>query len=130
MTPTPKQQIESLGAGVFIRDRNIESRLLEADFHRAFSEPVVVWFTPTEYQERTIELVLDASKRLHAVQCFRFPNICVSAHILDRIRSEFPTALIEGGKKGKPNQRPLRTALAVMPTAKQPARQPAARRRS
>jgi hypothetical protein len=40
------------------------------------------------------------------------------------------TSMRTKGPIGEPNQRPLRMALAVMPTAEQPARQPAAHRRS
>ena len=40
------------------------------------------------------------------------------------------TMCFEKSLENPPNQWPLRTALAVMPTAEQPARQPAARRRS
>jgi hypothetical protein len=95
-TSTLKQKIEGIGAGVFIRDRAVESRLTESDFHRAFREPVIVWFTPQEYKKDQIDAVLDAAKKLHAVQCFRFPNVSVPSRILDRIRSEFPNTKVTG----------------------------------
>ncbi len=95
----PKQQIDSLGAGIFVRTRNVESRLADQDFHRAFTEPVIVWFTPGNYDEAKVELLLDAARNLYAIHCFRFPNVKVPLRILDRIRSEFPDALLEGVRK-------------------------------
>jgi hypothetical protein len=93
---SPKQQIEALGAGVFIRERNSESRLEEKDFHRAFSEPVIIWIAPGEFQEERLDVLLQAAKKLHAVQRFRFPNVAVPERIILRIRSEFPDAIVEG----------------------------------
>jgi hypothetical protein len=95
---SPKQQIEALGAGVFIRNRNSEARLQEENFYRAFGEPVVVWIAPGEFREEKMDALLDAAKKLHAVQRFRFPNVSVSERVLVRIRSEFPNAAIEGVK--------------------------------
>jgi hypothetical protein len=95
---SPRLKMETLGAGVFIRDRNVESRLSEKDFHRAFTEPGVIWMTPAEYKEEKIAAVLDAAKKLHAIQCFRFPNVRVPDAILGRIRSDFPQARVEGVK--------------------------------
>jgi len=66
-TSSAHLEIETLGAGIFIRDRNVESRLSDVDFHRAFTEPVVVWMTPTEYKEEKMPALLDAAKRLGAV---------------------------------------------------------------
>jgi hypothetical protein len=100
------QQFEALGAGLFIRTRNVESRVSEKDFHRAFSKPVIVWITPGDYQEDGMDSVLDVAKKLHAIQCFRFPNVRVSSHVLSRIRSEFPKARVEGVKKKAPNKAP------------------------
>ena len=56
------RHIESFGAGVFVRSRNVESRLSEKDFHRAFSEPVILWFAPGEYQEDKVGSALDVAK--------------------------------------------------------------------
>ena len=98
-TSSPHREIETLGAGVFIRDRNVESRLSDVNFHRAFTEPVVIWMTPTEYKEEKIMAVLDAAQRLCEIQCFRFPNVRMPAEILARIRRDFPKAKVEGVKK-------------------------------
>jgi hypothetical protein len=97
-TSSPHLEIEALGAGVFIRDRNVESRLSDLDFHRAFTEPVVIWMMPTEYREEKMMAVLDAAQRLCEIQCFRFPNVRVPAAILTRIRMDFPKARVEGVK--------------------------------
>jgi hypothetical protein len=95
---SPNRQIENLGAGVFIRERNSESRLQEKDFHRAFEEPVIIWIAPGEFREEKMDALLDLAKKLHAVQRFRFPNVSVPERVLIRIRSEFPKAAIEGAK--------------------------------
>src|SRR5688572_29472026 len=108
--PTPRQHIESLGIGVFVRRRNVESRLSEKDFHRAYTEPGIVWISPGEYQEEKIESVIEAAKKFYAVQCFRFPNVRVSVAVLDRIRGDFPKARVEGVKKKTPSQSPHRNA--------------------
>ncbi len=96
---SPKQEIEALGAGIFIREKNVESRLEESDFHRAFREPVIVWFAPGEWREDMIDAVLTFSKRLHSIHRFRFPNICVPQAILGRIQVEFPDSVVEGVKQ-------------------------------
>ncbi len=49
--PSLLDRIEELGAGVFIRDRNVESRLQPEDFHRAYAEPVTLWVMPNRYLE-------------------------------------------------------------------------------
>ena len=95
-TLTPKQQFEVAGAGVFVRDRNIESRLSDEEFHRAFSERITIWFTPGDYQAGKVGLAFDAAKKFHAVQLFRFPSVHVQELVLARIRSEFPNAKVEG----------------------------------
>lgn len=93
-----KQLVEGFGAGVFVRRRNAETRLQEEDFHLAFTEPVLIWFTPTEYREEKIEEVLAAAKKFHSVRRFRFPDVRVPASVVARIRADFPTARIEGIK--------------------------------
>ena len=95
---SPKARIESLGAGIFVRDRNSESRLEEKDFHRAFAEPVFVWIGPGQFAVEKMDALLDSVKRLHLVQRFRFPNVSVPERIVARIRSEFPNAKIEGAR--------------------------------
>jgi hypothetical protein len=102
--PISLPRIEAFGAGVFVRSRNVESRLSGKDFHRAFSEPVILWFAPGEYQEEKVGSVLDVAKKLHAIQVFRFPNASVPTEILRRIRQEYPSARVEGVKKKTPNQ--------------------------
>lgn len=93
-----KQLIEGLGAGVFVRRRNAEARLQEKDFHLAFTESVMVWFTPGEYREEKIEEALRVAKRFHSVRSFRFPSVHLPASTVARIRAEFPRATIEGVK--------------------------------
>jgi len=102
-TLSPRQRVETQGAGVFIRDRNVYSRLTDVDFHRAFSEPVVIWLTPFEYKEERLDALLDAVKKLHSIQRFRFPNVAIPARIFSRICAEFPEAKIDGMKSiGEP----------------------------
>jgi len=93
-----KQLVEGSGAGVFVRRGNSETRLQEEDFHLAFTELVLIWFTPTEYREEKVEDVLAAAKKFHSVRRFRFPNARVPASIVARIRADFPAAKIEGIK--------------------------------
>jgi len=91
-----KQLVEGSGAGVFVQRGNSETRLQEEDFHLAFTEPVLIWFTPTEYREEKTEEVLAVAKRLHSVREFRFPNVSVPVSVVTKIRSDFPKAKIEG----------------------------------
>ena len=114
-TRTPRQQIEALGAGVFIRDRNIESRLTEEGFHRAFSEPVILWIFPGEFQEHKMPEIFDAVRKFCSIQCFRFPNSEVSNAVLDSIRRDFPSARIEGVKNSKPIRSPQPTTYSFAP---------------
>src|SRR5688572_4837584 len=97
-TASQKQLVEGLGAGVFVRRGNSETRLQEADFHLAFAEPVLIWFTPSEYREEKIEEVVATAKKFHSVRGFRFPSVHVSAPLLAKIHSDFPAAAIEGVK--------------------------------
>jgi hypothetical protein len=101
MMSSVKQQIEAFGAGVFIRNRNTETRLTEDNFHRAYSEPVLIWFTPGNYQESWVEPLLDQLVKLHKIQRFRFPNVAVSKRIINRIKGEFPAVVIEGVKSNR-----------------------------
>ena len=113
LNTTPRRQIEELGAGVFIRDRNIESRLAETDFHRAYSEPVIIWISPRKYKEEKMPALFDSARKLFSIQCFRFPNSEVSDVVIDRIRSDFPNARIEGMRtKGPSTHRSQRGAGA------------------
>ena len=95
---SPCSRFEGLGAGVFVRHKNRESRLGEADFHRAFSEPVCVWITPGQYSEDRMPLLLDSLRALYRVERIRFPNVTVSRSILDQIQHVFPRTIVEGVK--------------------------------
>lgn len=96
---SPIQLIESLGAGVFVRRGNSEARLQANDFHRAYAEPVMIWFNPHGYREETIDEVLAVAKKLYSVRRFRFPAVRVPVSTLAKLRSEFPDAEVEGIKQ-------------------------------
>ncbi len=96
--PSLLDRIEELGAGVFIRDRNVESRLQPEDFHRAYAEPVTLWVMPNRYLEGSMPALVQAARELRDVRVIRFPNVPLSDAVMALLNDSFPSVRIEGRK--------------------------------
>ena len=88
--------LESCGAGLFVQDGCGATRLDDATFHRAFNEPVFIWFDPIRFDSRGLQRIVPVLRRLHRIVFFRFPRGAVNMGEIERLRKAFPDTRIEG----------------------------------
>ncbi|MEY2564203.1 MAG: hypothetical protein QOH88_2396 [Verrucomicrobiota bacterium] len=102
------QQLEQLGVGVFIRDRAWQSRLTEAEFWRAYEEPIIVWVRSDDFDDTSVESLIPLLRKFPHIRELRFGGTRVTASGVEKLLVEWPDVKIEGVQR--PNQAMQRTA--------------------
>jgi len=89
-------RIEAFGAGLFVRSRNIESRLTQSDVWRAFQEPVIVWVRNDEFDDASLQQLIGTLRGIPTVSLFRFSATRVTAQAARVVLEFWPETAIEG----------------------------------
>jgi hypothetical protein len=90
------QDLENLGAGVFLTDKGIDSRVTEADLWRAFEEPVVIWVHGASFDDSRLERLITASRRFPHIRRFRFTSTGLTPTGVRHLYEIWPSVPIEG----------------------------------
>src|ERR1700722_4130416 len=93
--PSFIQRLKQLGAGVFITNRGVDSRLGDADFWRAFEEPVIVWIHGGNIDIDRMSKVLRLTQKLPNIKRFRFTGGAIDPGVINQIRKKWPDLRME-----------------------------------
>ena len=94
--PTLIQALAKLGAGVFVTTRGVESRLGEADFWRAFEEPVIIWAHGHAFDDPALDRLLELVQKFPHLRRFRFTSGGVRRSDLWKFYERWPNIPIKG----------------------------------
>ena len=93
-----REQLEQIGAGVFIRDRAWESRLTAADFWRAYEERVIIWVRSDDSADSHVEALAPLLRKFPQITELRFGGTRVTPGGVDRLRLEWPQVRVTASR--------------------------------
>ena len=90
------QELESLGAGVFLTGHGIDSRVTEAEVWKAFEQPVLIWVHGESFGDSDLERLVIAARKFPHIRRFRFTNTRTTLLGVRRLYEFWPDIPIEG----------------------------------
>jgi hypothetical protein len=94
--PSLIQDLAKLGAGVFVTARGVDTRLGDADFWRAYEEPVIIWAHGETCDDDGLERVLELVRKIPHIQRFRFTSSRVTRSGVRKIYEIWPDISVDG----------------------------------
>jgi hypothetical protein len=68
--PSMLHELRSFGAGVFLTDRGVDSRVTESDLWRAFEQPVIVWVHGEAFDDSYLERLVPIARQGRETKIF------------------------------------------------------------
>ena len=90
------QQLESLGGGVFLTHRGVDSRVTEPELWRAFEEPIIVWVHGETFDDSCMERLVRIAQRFPHIRRFRFTSTRATQDGVRRLYEFWPEIPIDG----------------------------------
>ena len=94
--PSLIQDLEKLGAGVFVTTRGVDTRLGEADLWRAFEEPVVIWAHDHTFDDAGLDSLVELARKFPHIRRFRFTSSRVTRSGVQKIYDTWPDISVDG----------------------------------
>lgn len=103
-------ELRTVGAGVFLTARGIDSRVEEQDLWRVFEQPVIVWAHCRDFDRPEADRLVELVSKIPHIRRFRFTNGLISRLAVARLREARPEVLIkatigEQRLEGTPDER-------------------------
>jgi hypothetical protein len=93
--PTFLDELRSMGAGVFLSARGIDSRVEEQDLWRAFEQPVILWAHGRDFDVPDADRLIELVRKIPHIQRFRFTSGVISRLAVSRLRETWPEVPID-----------------------------------
>lgn len=93
---SPLQELESLGGGIFLTRRGIESRVTEATLWSAFKKPVVVWVHGESFGDSEVDKLIEIARMFPHIRRFRLTSTRVTPDAVRRVCEVWPDIPVEG----------------------------------
>ena len=90
------QDLESIGGGVFLTHRGVDSRVTEASLWRAFEEPVVLWVHGESFDDSGLGRLIKIARKFPHIRRFRFTSTRVTPEGVQRLYEVWPDIPVDG----------------------------------